>query len=89
MHVTVDGNNIIEFSANGNHPFTAGRLCEKMENFPGDVTFHPDRILTPLKRSGEKGEGVFEKISWEQAIAEVAEKLKTIITEKGGSDLAK
>ena len=50
-----------------------------MNNFPSDVTFHPDRLLTPLKRIGEKGKAEFEKISWDQAITEIADKLKTII----------
>ena len=54
-----------------------------MTNFPNDVTFHPDRILTPLKRVGKKGAGNFQPISWEQAITEVSDKLKIIIEEKG------
>lgn len=54
-----------------------------MNRFPDDVTFHPDRVLTPLKRIGKKGEGRFEKISWEQAISEVAQKLNSVIDEKG------
>ncbi|MCK5280109.1 MAG: molybdopterin-dependent oxidoreductase, partial [Cyclobacteriaceae bacterium] len=55
-----------------------------MDNFPSDVTFHPDRVLTPLKRIGKKGTSEFESISWKQAISEVAGKLKLIIAEKGG-----
>ncbi len=80
---TVDGQ-VTSFDASPTNPFTAGKLCQKMEQFPSDVTFHPDRILTPLKRSGEKGSGKFEPISWDQAIAEVAARLQSIITEKGG-----
>ncbi|MDF1699478.1 MAG: molybdopterin-dependent oxidoreductase [Saprospiraceae bacterium] len=55
-----------------------------MISFPNDVTYHPDRILTPLKRTGPKGKGEFKKISWEQAISEVASKLQSIIDERGG-----
>ena len=55
-----------------------------MVDFPNDVTYHPDRILTPLKRTGLKGKGEFEKISWDQAISEVASKLQSIIDNKGG-----
>ena len=83
-HVTVVENKITEFKASSDNPFTAGKLCDKMNNFPSDVTFHPDRLLTPLKRIGEKGKVEFEKISWDQAITEVASKLKTIIDQKGG-----
>ena len=82
--VTAVENKITEFKASHDNPYTAGKLCDKMVNFPSDVTFHNDRILTPLKRIGEKGKAEFEKISWEQAISEVASKLKSIIDQKGG-----
>lgn len=81
--VTSVDNKVTAFQATEN-PYTAGTLCDKMVNFPNDVTFHPDRILTPLKRTGAKGKGEFERISWEQAIGEVSTKLKTIIDQKGG-----
>lgn len=81
--VTAVENKITEFKASATNPYTAGKLCSKMENFPSDVTFHPDRILTPLKRIGKKGAAEFEPISWKQAIFEVGSKLKTIISEKG------
>ncbi|MCB0494115.1 MAG: molybdopterin-dependent oxidoreductase [Cyclobacteriaceae bacterium] len=82
-HVTTVDNEVTAFKANED-PYTAGKLCDKMTDFPNDVTFHPDRILTPLKRSGAKGSGEFIKISWKQAISEVADRLKNIIDEKGG-----
>ena len=83
-HVTTVNNKVTEFKASQDNPFTAGKLCDKMVNFPQDVTYHPDRILTPLKRIGPKGEAQFEKISWEQAIQEVSDKLKAVIDKKGG-----
>ncbi|MCB0663311.1 MAG: molybdopterin-dependent oxidoreductase, partial [Saprospiraceae bacterium] len=81
--VTTKGNEIIKFTGSDLNPYTNGQTCGKMSNFPMDVTFHPDRILKPLKRSGPKGSGSFEEISWEQAIREVAQKLQQIIAEKG------
>jgi anaerobic selenocysteine-containing dehydrogenase len=81
--VTSQDGKITDFKASKSNPFTAGKLCSKMNRFPDDVTFHPDRILTPLKRIGKKGEGRFEKISWAQAISEVVQKLKFVIGEKG------
>lgn len=77
------GNKVVGFEPTQN-PYTAGKLCDKMIDFPNDVTYHPDRILTPLKRVGPKGKGEFEKISWDQAIQEVASKLRSIIDKKGG-----
>jgi anaerobic selenocysteine-containing dehydrogenase len=81
--VTTADDKVTAFQA-GSNPYTAGKLCDKMVNFPSDVTFHPDRLLTPLKRTGEKGSGAFTPIPWEQAIREVGAKLKAIIDEKGG-----
>ena len=82
--VTSVDNKVTAFEASKTNPYTAGRLCDKMENFPNDVTYHPDRILKPLKRTGPKGAGKFEEISWNQAISEIAVKLKSIINSKGG-----
>jgi len=82
--VTSVDNKITQFKASTDNPYTAGKLCRKMDNFPTDVTFHPDRVLTPLKRVGKKGEAAFKPISWEQAISEVSEKLNTVLAEKGG-----
>jgi anaerobic selenocysteine-containing dehydrogenase len=83
-NITTVDNTVTSFKANANNPYTAGNLCDKMMDFPNDVTFHSDRILTPLKRSGAKGSGEFVKISWKQAITEVAARLKDIIAQKGG-----
>lgn len=82
--VTSENGKITRFEASTSNPFTAGKLCDKMSRFPDDVTFHPERILTPLKRTGKKGAGEFEAISWEQALREVAAKLTAVISEKGG-----
>lgn len=82
--ITTVENKISDFSPSTDHPFTAGKLCNKMVNFPSDVTFHPDRILTPLKRTGKKGTGQFETITWKKALSEIAEKLTNTIAEKGG-----
>jgi len=82
--VTAVDNKVTKFRASTGNPYTSGTLCSKMDNFPNDVTFHPDRVLTPLKRVGKKGQGEFQPISWEQAISEVAGELKSIIAEKGG-----
>jgi anaerobic selenocysteine-containing dehydrogenase len=82
--VTTLENKVTEFTASTDNPFTHGNLCNKMVRFPEDVTFHPDRILSPLKRNGQKGSGAFVKISWEQGLGEVAARFKEIIDQKGG-----
>lgn len=64
------------------HAQTAGVLCNKVSRYT-QRTYHPERLLHPLKRSGPKGSGQFEPISWEQALDDIAERLAAI-TARGG-----
>jgi anaerobic selenocysteine-containing dehydrogenase len=64
------------------HSVTAGVLCTKVAKYPLR-TYHPTRIKTPLKRVGEKGEGKFAPISWDEALTTIASKFKSIIAEHG------
>ncbi len=59
------------------HPTTAGVLCTKVSRYT-ERTYHKDRLLHPLRRIGKKGEGKFERISWEVAIDLIGEKLQAI-----------
>ena len=85
--VKVENGKVTGFGGDKENPLINGKLCGKMETFPQDITYNPDRILNPLKRVGLKGEGRFEKISWEQAIKEVAEKLKESVALNGGESV--
>lgn len=64
------------------HPVTRGWLCAKVNRYLERV-YHPERVLYPLRRSGPKGSGQFTRISWEEAIAEIAERWQGIITQHG------
>ena len=68
----------ISLKGNPDHPITKGFLCGKVSRYI-ERTYHPTRLLHPLKRVGAKGEGRFEKISWQEAIDTVASKLGSII----------
>jgi len=48
-----------------------------------DITYHPDRLKYPMKRVGERGEGEFERISWEEAYDEIVKNFKKIAKEHG------
>jgi anaerobic selenocysteine-containing dehydrogenase len=85
--VKVQDGKVISFGGDKANPFTAGKLCGKMETFPEDITYHPDRLLTPMKRVGNKGEGKFEPISWELAIREVGNQLKDAIGQYGSESV--
>ena len=64
------------------HPITQGRLCGKVDRYL-ERTYHKDRLTAPLRRVGPKGSGRFERVSWEEAIADIARRLRAIIEEDG------
>lgn len=64
------------------HPITQGRLCGKVDRYLERV-YHPDRLTTPLKRVGAKGEGRFQPVSWDEAMHEIGEHLQQIIAAHG------
>jgi thiosulfate reductase / polysulfide reductase chain A len=59
------------------YPMNQGRLCPKGQSGL-QVLYDPDRIRSPLKRKGKRGEGIWEKITWEEAIGEVTQRLRTL-----------
>ena len=75
--VTVKDGVATEVKGDPDHPPTAGVLCTKVSRYT-ERTYHPERLLYPLRRIGKKGEGKFERISWDQALTEVAERLGEI-----------
>jgi len=81
--VTVRDGRAIELRADREHPYTAGGLCVKVNDFLEDRVYHPDRILHPLRRTGPKGSHQFEQIGWDVAVDEIAARLRAIATEDG------
>ena len=82
MLATVQDGKLIGVSGNPENAFTRGNLCRKVAHYEERV-YSPDRLLTPLRRVGKKGEGRFEPISWEAAIAEITTRWKEIIAGYG------
>jgi anaerobic selenocysteine-containing dehydrogenase len=65
-----------------NHPVTRGFLCGKVSKYL-EREYHPDRLLYPLRRIGAKGEGKFARITWAEALSEIAERLAKIARKDG------
>jgi anaerobic selenocysteine-containing dehydrogenase len=65
-----------------NHPITRGFLCGKVARYL-DREYSPDRLLYPQKRIGAKGAGKFERISWDEALDTIAQRLTSITAEFG------
>jgi anaerobic selenocysteine-containing dehydrogenase len=81
-HVTVRDGVAVQLRGNPDHPYSAGELCPKVNRFL-DRVYSPMRVATPLRRIGAKGEGQFEPITWDAALAEIAERFTAIIDEHG------
>lgn len=82
MLVTVEDGRATKVAGDPDHPLTRGGLCVKVNNFP-DKVYSPDRVLHPLRRSGPKGSGRFEQISWDEALDEIATRFRDKIAEHG------
>jgi len=74
---TVHDGIAVKVQGNPAHPQTDGALCTKVSRYT-ERTYHPQRILQPLKRVGPKGAGQFEVVSWEDALRDIAARLKAI-----------
>lgn len=79
LTTVVDGK-AIKVQGNPHHPQTDGVLCTKVARYT-ERTYHPERLLQPLKRTGPKGSGQFAPVSWDSAIADICHRLKTIIAD--------
>ncbi len=78
----VDNGKVVRIQGDPDHPYTAGFACGKV-NRDSDLVNSPERLRTPLKRSGPKGSGQFTPITWDAALDEIAGKWKAIIRESG------
>jgi YD repeat-containing protein len=82
MLVTVENGVATKVRGDPDHPFTAGGLCVKVNDYTHH-TYSPDRVLYPLRRVGPKGEGRFERIAWDDALDEITTRFQSISAEFG------
>lgn len=74
---TVQDGVALKVQGNPAHRHTDGALCTKVSRYT-ERTYHPERVLTPLRRTGPKGSGQFEPVGWDEAMADIAARLSAI-----------
>ncbi len=78
----VDNGRITRIDGDPDQPFTAGFACAKV-NRDAELVHSPERLATPLRRVGAKGEGKFSAIGWDEALDEIVARWQAIIAESG------
>jgi anaerobic selenocysteine-containing dehydrogenase len=76
-----------KLEGNPAHPISQGKLCVRGQAAI-QLTYHPDRIRHPLKRTGERGSGPFKEITWEEATTEVLARLDALAAAGNQKQLA-
>jgi anaerobic selenocysteine-containing dehydrogenase len=71
----VEDGRLVKIEGNPEHPGTRGRICAK-GNAGINTVYSPDRLLYPIKRVGARGEGKWKRITWDEALNEMAERIK-------------
>ncbi|MEZ0347568.1 MAG: molybdopterin oxidoreductase family protein [Thermus sp.] len=79
--LTLEGGRLARVEGDPRHPITRGFACAKTYRYPERVK---ERLRHPLRRVGRKGEGRFERVSWEEALDEIADRLKAVLDTHGG-----
>ncbi len=84
---SVSDGKVVRLEGNPDHPMTKGRLCAR-GNAGTNLLYDPDRLKYPLLRTGKRGDGRFKRISWDEALDYLAQKLKMIAAEHGPESVA-
>lgn len=73
VELSIKDNKVVKVEGDDTHPWNHGRACPRLLACSQYIN-HPDRLLYPMKRVGERGEGKFERISWDEAYDTIEEK---------------
>ena len=77
LKITVENGRAVRVQGDPEHPPTHGALCTKVSRYT-ERTYHDERVLHPLKRVGPKGSGQFVRVSWDEALSDIATRLAAI-----------
>jgi anaerobic selenocysteine-containing dehydrogenase len=86
LDVQVEGGRVVKVDGSRLNPVTGGYICAKVRRLPEHL-YGPDRLLHPAVRRGRKGEGLFARISWDEALGLAAEKLREARERWGGESI--
>ncbi len=86
LEVTAEGGRVIRIDGSRANPVTGGYICEKVRRF-GERVHGPGRILHPGLRAGRKGQGRFERVSWEEALERIAREIREARARSGGESI--
>jgi anaerobic selenocysteine-containing dehydrogenase len=86
--IYVEDGKVVRITGNPDHPGSRGAFCVKGVHAPVTAREHPDRPLHPMRRTGERGEGRWERISWDEAFAGIAERIGRVKAEHGSTSVA-
>jgi len=80
--LSVKDGKLVKVEGDPEFPHNQGRLCPRCLALT-QVVYHPDRLRYPLKKAGNKGEGKWERITWEEAYGTIAQKFNEIKEKQG------
>lgn len=86
--VHVKNGKVVDIKGNPEHPYNHGIVCIKGKKSSIATTYHPNRVLFPKKRVGQRGEGKWERITWDEALEAMAERLADIKAKHGPLSIA-
>ena len=86
LAVTVQHGKVINIDGSKKNPVTEGFICAKVRKFD-QVAYGPDRLLYPAIRRGRKGDGKFKRVSWDQALELVVDKMRAARDAAGGASI--
>jgi len=83
LDATVQEGKVTVLDGSTDNPITGGYICAKVRRFP-ERMYGPDRVLYPAVRKGPKGSGWFDRVSWDDALTRIADRLGAVRDEFGG-----
>jgi anaerobic selenocysteine-containing dehydrogenase len=86
LSVSVQHGKIVAIDGDRRNPVTGGFICSKVRRF-GDRVYGPDRLLHPAVRAGRKGAGHFKRITWDEAMETLVDRLRRAIERLGGESI--